>query len=772
MLTPHNHPAASHPPQGDTDLSSAPTEVNLSDATVNNSQRPLPAVAKGYARHTSGHTPIPADVAAWYVNNPYGEPTPAGALANAHKPWKPYLNGAKNWCLQNEHTLASLAVSVALGVLVAMNALQPLPLMVLAAWALCMLGAWLLCKQLWVLKGLALLSTFWVSVCLCTCLHKPHQLLPFALGPVKWSGWVVRQHPCVVAIQHLSPLTPQPGSTMNSGLLVMLKGKTLNNTPLSDLAVGQAISGTGKLRLPFSATLPNTFDEKRYLASQQIHAVLTPIAITPVAFSQAALAPDQAQAAAGGGFSPIVSWCDGIRQQLANALSHTFAPNQEAAALMGGLLLGDDALPLATSYHHALLKAGVLHVVSASGANLMFMATLVLLLTRGMALRRNKAPLADDVLPLASATSRGVNATSVNLLPINLWAIWSRRALVVLTVTGYAMLTGWPPSIQRAYAMLAVGAGLRWLGLPLQPLTLLLLAVAGLLLVQPSLAYSVGFQLSVLATMGILGLVPSKHAGHCAVSTPKHGANSTPKLTANTSAKTANQTAYGTVQWPTGWRLWVGVPLAAELAVCPWAGHIFHQFSWATLPVNMLVDGLLLPLTWLAAIGGVLVGLGNTFSVLGVIGSFVWQLAWPFIAIFNGLIGWVNQWPGVLQTIPSWPLTSLLAWYAGLWGWKFLPVNPWRRPLLAACVAMVLLPWGLSAWMHQHPYRMVVDLNEGEQLAILHRTGLSELTTSQQTDFCTHRPAHWAFWHERSLKHFLQAEGLPPYAGQPCNNGH
>ena len=79
------------------------------------------------------------------------------------------------------------------------------------------------------------------------------------------------------------------------------------------------------------------------------------------------------------------------------------------------------------------------------------------------------------------------------------------RFAVGLGVLGlFGTLTRWEPSVLRAVAMASLALLATVLGRPQPGLRLLALAVTGLLLVDPLLVHSVGFQLSVAASAGIL----------------------------------------------------------------------------------------------------------------------------------------------------------------------------------------------------------------------------------------------------------------------------
>ena len=86
--------------------------------------------------------------------------------------------------------------------------------------------------------------------------------------------------------------------------------------------------------------------------------------------------------------------------------------------------------------------------------------------------------------------------------PVNRWV------MTVALIGWFVVLTRAEPSVLRAATMAGLSATAFLLGRQREPLRLLALAVIGLLLVDPLLAWSVGFWLSVGATAGVTGIGP------------------------------------------------------------------------------------------------------------------------------------------------------------------------------------------------------------------------------------------------------------------------
>ncbi|HVR32513.1 MAG TPA: ComEC/Rec2 family competence protein [Acidimicrobiia bacterium] len=140
----------------------------------------------------------------------------------------------------------------------------------------------------------------------------------------------------------------------------------------------------------------------------------------------------------------------------------------DARGLLVGFLIGDThgVSPIVSE---EMRRAGLSHLVAVSGSNVaLFLVGLVVV----------AAPLA--------------------IHPVG-------RIVVVLNgLVVFGSLTRWEPSVVRASAMAGLVAIGRFVGVPLEPVTALAVASGGTVLIAPPMARSVGFQLSVLATAGLM----------------------------------------------------------------------------------------------------------------------------------------------------------------------------------------------------------------------------------------------------------------------------
>ncbi|MBB5791990.1 DNA internalization-related competence protein ComEC/Rec2 [Jiangella mangrovi] len=265
--------------------------------------------------------------------------------------------------------------------------------------------------------------------------------------------------------------------------------------------------------------------------------------------------------------------------------------------LVPGLVIGDESL-LSDDLRDAMTVAGLTHLTAVSGTNVAIVLVVALGLARWLRVRGYALPVVG-----------------------------------VLCVLAFVLLARPEPSVLRAAAMglvAVVGLALagRRRGLPA-----LAAAVVVLVLVDPWLARSAGFALSVLATAGILLLVPAW----------------TRSLT-----------------WlPRPLALAVAVPLAAQVACTPIVLGLSGQLSLAALPANMLATPAVAPAT-----------------VFGAAAAVVSPVAAPVATAF----AW-------LAALPAWWIAAVARWFAGQPG----AVLPWPPGAGGVVVAVVLAVLALLA---------------------------------------------------------------------------
>ncbi|HET7487601.1 MAG TPA: ComEC/Rec2 family competence protein [Acidimicrobiales bacterium] len=305
------------------------------------------------------------------------------------------------------------------------------------------------------------------------------------------------------------------------------------------------------------------------------------------------------QAGRPGPGNPLAGLANDVRRTLLHGVA-SLPP--ERRALFAGFVLGDDRDqdPVSVDDFRA---AGLSHLLAVSGENVAFVLALA-----GPALR---------LLGLRGRLLAG---------------------LAVLVFFG--VLTRWEPSVLRASAMAAVTMLAAAVGRPASTLRVLALAVAGLLLVDPLLVGSVGFQLSCAACAGIAVL-----AGPLSRRLP----------------------------------LPLAVTLAAQAGVAPVLVGAFGGVPVASVPANLLAA----PAAGPVMVWGLAAGLPA-----GLLGGRLAALVHVPTGLLVGWIALVARWAAGL------PLGQLgprhLAVLAAAGGVAAVP--PLRRPAVVAAVAVCLLP--------------------------------------------------------------------------------
>jgi ComEC/Rec2-related protein len=163
--------------------------------------------------------------------------------------------------------------------------------------------------------------------------------------------------------------------------------------------------------------------------------------------------------------------------------------------------------------------------------------------------------------------------------------LWPRLGLTLVVIGLFALMTRFEPSVSRASVMAALAAATVTVGRPVARVRVLALAVTALLVIDPLLVRSLGFQLSVAASLAIVTL-----AAPIAAVLPGPAWCAEP----------------------------LGVTLAAQLGVAPLLLAAFGPIPLASVPANLLaVPAAGAVMVW-GMTGGLLAGVagGRFASVL------------------------------------------------------------------------------------------------------------------------------------------------------------
>ncbi len=345
---------------------------------------------------------------------------------------------------------------------------------------------------------------------------------------------------------------------------------------------------------------------------------------------------------------PGVWWraAGAVRQALRDSVRHRPADQR---ALVPALVAGDDAA-VDPALQDAFRTTGLTHLLAVSGTNLTLVVGFLLALAR--------------------------------------WGGVRGRWLVVVAafgIVGFVLIARTEPSVLRAAVMGTIGLVAMSTNGAHRALRALGTAVVVLVLVDPGLAVSAGFALSVLATGGILLLAPAWRDAMA--------------------------------RWLPRWLAEaVAVPAAAQLACTPLVAAISGQVSLVAVVANLLVAPVVGPATVLGLAGGLLTLVWAPAGRLcGTLAS--WCVAWLVevaergAALPTAAVGWGTG-PAALVLLTAVTVAVALA-------------GPWllRRPVtgIAAAVLMVAavlvrpptLGWPPDGWL-----LVACDVGQGDALAL------------------------------------------------------
>jgi competence protein ComEC len=356
---------------------------------------------------------------------------------------------------------------------------------------------------------------------------------------------------------------------------------------------------------------------------------------------------------------PTTPWMRGaqaVRSGLRGSVERLF-PDRQAGLLMG-LLLGDTTR-LAPGMEEDFRAAGLSHLTAVSGQNLVMFVT--------------------PLLALATAIRLGRRG---------------RLAVGVGAVGFFVLLAGGEPSVMRAAAMAGLTLLGVFLGRPRSPPAILGGAVLFLLMRDPTLAHSAGFQLSVGATAGI-ALLAGPISGRLAF-------------------------------LPGGLALAAGATLGAQAGVAPLLLYHFEVVPLVSIPANLLAFPAVAPamLLGLAAGGTGLVWHAGAVVMAGAAGIPLQYLELLADRLARSPLPSITS-PG--GQIPVLIVGSVMVVAAGWWLRTGRPLR--RSALVAAGVVLPLFAWS-GALRSGPPGELTVtffDVGQGDAALVRSPAGATVL---------------------------------------------
>jgi len=343
------------------------------------------------------------------------------------------------------------------------------------------------------------------------------------------------------------------------------------------------------------------------------------------------------------------------------------------ASLLAGILLGIET-GIAPEIREAFNATSTTHVIAISGTNLAILAGLVGSITRRF-------------LPARGAA-----------------------AATIVAVLVYAVFVGGDAAVLRAAIMTTLGLVAAQLGRQTYGLASLSFAALVMTAINPLALWDVGFQLSFLATLGlILYVEPMQHG--------------LAKVLERFVTAEAAQKAIGMISDS------LLVTIAAQIATTPIIAYHFKRFSPVSLPANLLIGPVQAPLM---VLGGLGVLLAMVWWPLGQV--LAWG-SWLFLTYTLAIVraGAKLPWASLDVHLAG---ASVFALYTVLFGASWLTIQPevdrahWRESLRKAFSTKVAALAGLlvaalliaAAWSVPDRRLHITFIDAGDEAATLIET--------------------------------------------------
>lgn len=384
-----------------------------------------------------------------------------------------------------------------------------------------------------------------------------------------------------------------------------VSGKLYVTVPLlsaTGIYPGQHIATKGVLYLPQPATNPGGFDFRAYLARQGTFAGLQGF---EVAFKD--------------NHEPVWGWWQ-LRRRIIR--SHLQGLGSPVGQLISSMVLGRRAVDLSAEIREGFIEAGLAHILAASGFHVSLLLGIILKITNRLSSQ-------------------------------------SQLIIGIATLFTYIGLTGLQPSVLRAGLMgtavlIAIAKETK-----VKPLGSLLLAATIILLVNPLWIGDVGFQLSFLATLGLIVTLP------------------------------ALQTK---LDWlPPTIATLIAVPLAASVWVLPLLSYVFNTVATYSIITNIIST----PLIAIISLGGMISAIAAL--IFPPLGSMLASLLFYPTLLLIEITKLITNLPGSSWAIGTISLGVLLIIYGLLslvWFSKWWQQRWWLAGLFA--ITLIVVPMAYS----------------------------------------------------------------------------
>ncbi len=406
------------------------------------------------------------------------------------------------------------------------------------------------------------------------------------------------------------------------GKTFVVNGRVLVQLRSFDWQYGDQVRLYGKLELPPE---DEAFSYRDYLARNKVYSLMAFPRITLIQHDQGNL---------------FMAWLYKLRQHLDLSIQ-TFIPQPEAA-LLSGILLGIET-DIPPQLEDAFQKTGTAHIIAISGFNMTLLAGLFL---------------------------RGFK----RWLPI-----WWAGVTAVCVISIYTLFVGAAPAVQRAAIMSALSMTGALIGRKQAGPFTLLLTSAVMISVNPLLLWDAGFQLSVMATLGLI-LYADKILTWFETFI----------------SHWVKEEKIKKISGPVG--EYFLFTLAAQFTIFPVLLFHFESFSLSSFLANPLI---LPPQPLIMIFGGGIVILGAIFPFLG---KPLGMIVWLPLAYTNHMVQWLAEIPfGVIRVGQvSWSVVVLiygvmfvLTIKNKLRDWLFVVWKPVFGAGLSVCAALLIWNYAL-----------------------------------------------------------------------------
>ncbi|MBE9179587.1 ComEC/Rec2 family competence protein [Oculatella sp. LEGE 06141] len=382
-----------------------------------------------------------------------------------------------------------------------------------------------------------------------------------------------------------------------------ISGKIYTTVPLlmgTGLHPGEVVTVTGSLYKPKPATNPGGFDFQAYLEQE---GGFTGMRGNQVESSEPA---------------PWGLWA--VRQRIVRSQVQQLGVPE--GPLLSAMVMGKNGVDVPYDLRDAFAKAGLAHALAASGFQVSLVIGVILSLTKSLAAR-------------------------------------VRLGLGLSVLILYIGLTGAEPSVLRAGVMGVAVLLATTLERKVKPLGSMLIAATLLLVIHPIWIWNLGFQLSFLATLGLL------------VTTP---------------------TLTRWLDWlPPTLAGFIAVPVAAYIWTMPLQLHVFGVVS----PYSIVANVLTAPLLTVVSLGGMVSALA-ALVVPGVGSTLAGLLYYPTRALI-AIAEFCNQLPGnsfAVSTISTVQVVALYGLICLIW-WRAKWQQYWWVAVVAG-LSLIAIPVGYA----------------------------------------------------------------------------